>query len=160
MAFLGYPRGHRIDSETRCCMTVHRMPNECMDTLPRTRASQEPIGRRGMKPGGSPEFCATLKLLAASVVLRRNVPPFSKVSKQWPRSYAPTSDAPSRASCLCPAKPHRNRATALPHSWPGSGSLEDLFHLMVVILIETTNQRKRVLRLMLLDGLRPALENG
>jgi hypothetical protein len=28
------------------------------------------------------EFCATLKLLVASVVRRRNVPPFSKVSKQ------------------------------------------------------------------------------
>jgi hypothetical protein len=23
MAFLGYPRGHRIDSETRCCMQQH-----------------------------------------------------------------------------------------------------------------------------------------
>jgi hypothetical protein len=32
-------------------------------------------------------FCATLKLLAASVVPRRNVPPSSRVSKQWPRSW-------------------------------------------------------------------------
>ena len=23
MAFLGYPRGHRIDPETRCCMQQH-----------------------------------------------------------------------------------------------------------------------------------------
>jgi hypothetical protein len=23
MAFLGYPRGHRIDPETRCCMSAH-----------------------------------------------------------------------------------------------------------------------------------------
>ena len=40
MAFLGYPRGHRIYPETRCCMEQHTTPNECMDTLPRTRASQ------------------------------------------------------------------------------------------------------------------------
>jgi hypothetical protein len=78
--------------------TEHTAPNECMDTLPRNRASQEPMGHhRGMKPGRSPEFCVTLKLLAPSVVRRRNVPPFSKVSKQWPRSYALASDVPSRA---------------------------------------------------------------
>src|SRR5450759_3424621 len=41
-AFLGYPRGHRIDPETRCQPAAHRAPNECIDTLPRTRASQEP----------------------------------------------------------------------------------------------------------------------
>ena len=40
MAFLGCARGHRIYSETRCCPEQHAMPNECMDTLPRTRASQ------------------------------------------------------------------------------------------------------------------------
>src|ERR1039458_1157802 len=43
-AFLGYPREHRIDPETRCETAAHRAPNECIDTLPRTRASQEPIG--------------------------------------------------------------------------------------------------------------------
>src|ERR1039458_6585706 len=42
-AFLGYPRGHRIDPETRCQTAAHRAPNECIDTLPRTRASHEPI---------------------------------------------------------------------------------------------------------------------
>src|SRR5438093_7480335 len=41
--FLGYPRGHRIDPETRCETSAHGAPNECIDTLPRTRASQEPI---------------------------------------------------------------------------------------------------------------------
>src|SRR2546427_13180641 len=40
MAFLGCARGHRIDPETLCCMTAQGTPNECMDTLPRTRASQ------------------------------------------------------------------------------------------------------------------------
>ena len=124
MAFLGCARGHRIDSETRCCMSAHGTPNECMDTLPRTRASPEPMGHhRGTKPGRPPEFCATLKLLAFSVVPRRNVPPSSTVSKQWPRSFGLRSDAPSRASCLWPAKPHRSRATAPPHSWPGSRPL-------------------------------------
>ena len=78
------------------------------------------IGHRGMNPGRPPELCATLKLLAASVVLRRNVPPFSKVSKQWPRSFGLTSDAPSRASSLSPARSRRSRATDPPHSWLGS----------------------------------------
>src|SRR5579864_3070796 len=120
MAFSGYARGHRIDPETGCCMTAHRTPNECMDTLPRTRASPEPMGHhRDVKPGRPPELCATLKLLAASVVPRRNVPPFSRVSKQWPRSFGLRSDAPSRASCPWPANSDRSRATDLHHSWLG-----------------------------------------
>jgi hypothetical protein len=120
MAFLGYPRGHRIDPETGCCMTAHRTPNERMDTLPRTRASPEPMGHyRGMKPGRPPEFCATLKLLALSVVPRRNVPPSSRLSKQWPRSFGLRSDAPSQASFPSPATPHRSRVTGPPHSWLG-----------------------------------------
>ena len=49
MAFLGYARGHRIDPETRCCRQ-HTGPNECMDTLPGTRASQNRWGTHsGMK---------------------------------------------------------------------------------------------------------------
>jgi hypothetical protein len=120
MAFLGYARGHRIDPETGCCMTAHRTPNECMDTLPRTRASPEPMGHyRGMKPGRPPEFCATLKLLALSVVPRRNVPPSSRLSKQWPRSFGLESDVPSRASFPSPATPHRSRVTGPHHSWLG-----------------------------------------
>jgi hypothetical protein len=62
---------------------------------------------------------ATLKLLAASVVLRRNVPPFSRVSKQWPRSCGLRSDAPSRVSFPSLATPHRSRVTAPHHSWLG-----------------------------------------
>src|SRR4029077_21063131 len=48
--------------------------NERLDTLPRTGASQEPIGyHRGMKNlGRSPGFYSMLKLLASSVVRRRN----------------------------------------------------------------------------------------
>src|ERR1035438_10475161 len=83
-----------------------------MDTLPRTRASQNDTATtEAPKPGRSPEFCATLKLLVASVVLRRNIPPSSRVSKQWPRSCGLTSDAPSRASFPWPAKLDRGRAT-------------------------------------------------
>src|SRR5271157_449107 len=74
---------------------------------------------RGVKPGRPPEFCATLKLLVASVVRRRNVPPSSKVSKQWPRSFGLTSDAPSPASFPSPATPHRSRVTDPHHSWLG-----------------------------------------
>src|SRR5260370_40322580 len=73
--------------------------NERLDTLPRTGASQEPIGyHRGMKNlGRSPGIYSMLKLLASSVVRRPNVPPFSKESRRWPRSCAPISDARSPA---------------------------------------------------------------
>jgi hypothetical protein len=74
---------------------------------------------RSVKPGRPPESCATLKLLAASVVPRRNVPPSSRVSKQWPRSFGLRSDAPSRASSPWPAKLHKSRATDPLHSWLG-----------------------------------------
>ena len=90
MALLGYPRGHRIDPETRYCMTVHE------SLLSAWILSLEPERRRtdgpspGMKTWDPLEFCATLKLLASSVVRRRNGPPFSKVSRQWPRSSALT----------------------------------------------------------------------
>jgi transposase len=47
-----------LDLLTRCEISAHRAPNECFDTLPRTRESQEPIGyHRGMKPGRSSGFC-------------------------------------------------------------------------------------------------------
>src|SRR5215468_8341402 len=64
----------------------HTAPNESMDTLPRTRASQNRRATTRHENLGSSEFCVTLKLLAFSVVGRRNLPPFSKVSKQWLRS--------------------------------------------------------------------------
>jgi hypothetical protein len=46
----------------------------------------DPTTLRGMRRRRPPDFCATLKRLAFSVVQRRKVPPSSKVSKQWPRS--------------------------------------------------------------------------
>jgi len=46
MALLGYPREHRVNTETGC----HRhLPTGVRDTYPRTRASQEPIGHHQNK---------------------------------------------------------------------------------------------------------------
>src|ERR1035437_555609 len=63
--------------------SAHRAPNERLDPLPRTRASQKPTWPppRQENLGRSPGFCSILKRLAFSVVLRRNVLPSSKVSK-------------------------------------------------------------------------------
>jgi len=38
----------------------HAAPNECMDTLPRTRASQNRWATTRHENLGSPEFCVTL----------------------------------------------------------------------------------------------------
>src|ERR1700722_5338671 len=68
IAFSGCPRGHRVSRKTQC---RKHTPNGIMDTHPRTRASEEPTGRRPeMNPGtDSPQ---TLKLLVVSNVRRRN----------------------------------------------------------------------------------------
>jgi hypothetical protein len=88
MALLGYPRGHRIDPETRYCMTVHeRLMSEWILSLEPEHRTNRLATTAARKPGGSPGFSEMLKLLAASVVRRRNVPPSSKVLRQWPRSY-------------------------------------------------------------------------
>src|SRR5215471_6244342 len=66
----------------------HTAPNERMDTLPRTRASQNRWATtEACNLGRSREVCATLKRLAFSIVRRRSVPPFSRVSEQWQQSY-------------------------------------------------------------------------
>jgi len=64
-------------------LQAHRAPNNLLDTLPRTRASQEPIRYHGVaKPWEIAwGFSLTIKLLALSDVLRRNVLPSSKVSR-------------------------------------------------------------------------------
>jgi hypothetical protein len=61
------------------CQT-HGAPNNLPDTLPRTRASQEPIGCHRAGNLGTSWVHLTLKLLAASDVRRRNVLPSSKLS--------------------------------------------------------------------------------
>ena len=121
-------------------MAAPGTPNERMDTLPRTRASPEPMGHhRGVKPGRPPEFCATLKRLAASVVPRRNVPPSSRVSKQWPRSFGLRSDAHLGLHSLGQQSYIEVAQRTLPTASSDRGSLENLFHFVVVILIETAN---------------------
>jgi hypothetical protein len=79
MALLGYPRGHRIipgdsvlQGSTRCLMSVWILSRE----PERRRTDGLPLRHENL---GSPEFLVTLKLLAFSVVRRRNVPPSSKV---------------------------------------------------------------------------------
>ena len=72
MALLGYPRGHRIDPETRYCMTVSErlMSAWILSLEPERRRTDGPPP--GMKTWDPLEFCATLKRLASSVVRRRN----------------------------------------------------------------------------------------
>src|SRR5215475_294085 len=88
MAFLGYPRGHRIDPETRCCLgsTRRLMSVWILSLEPERRRTDGPPPRH--ENLGSPEFCVTLKLLALSIVRRRNVPPFSKVCQGNGRDLA------------------------------------------------------------------------
>ena len=87
MAWLGYPLGHRIIPGDSV------LPGSTRRLMSAWILSLEPERRRtdgpppGMKAWDPLEFYATLKLLAASIVRRRSVPPFSRGSKQWPRSY-------------------------------------------------------------------------
>jgi hypothetical protein len=61
-------------------LQTHGAPNNLVDALPRTRASQEPIGCHRAGNLGTSWVLLTLKLLAASDVRRRNVLPSSKLS--------------------------------------------------------------------------------
>src|SRR5580704_16333456 len=140
MAFLGYPRGHRIDPETGCCITAHRTPNERMDTLPRTRASPEPMGHhRGVNLGDhlssvQRSSCLRLQLFRVETSLllpecQSNGRDLSASGQTRPLGL----HALSQQSHIEVAR--RSYTTA----GSGRGSLEDLFHFVVVILIETTN---------------------
>jgi hypothetical protein len=60
---------------------LHAGPSSLMDTLPRPRASQEPISCHRVSKPGPAWFLETLKLLAISDVLRRNFLLSSKVSR-------------------------------------------------------------------------------
>src|SRR5229473_4585434 len=114
--------------------------NECMDTLPRTGASQEPIGyHRGMKTLGDHlgsmrcSSCLRLQLFGVETFLL-----FPKCQSNG-RDLARQGQTrhlrlhalgqQSRVEIV-----ERSRTTA----GPGGRTLEDLFHLMVVVLIETT----------------------
>src|SRR6266852_5401849 len=115
--------------------------NECMDTLPRTGASPEPIGyHRGMKTLGDHlgsircSSCLRLQLFGVETFLL------------FPKCQGNGCDL-ARQSQTRHLRLHalgqqtrveiveRSPATA----GPGGRTLEDFFHLMVVISIQTTN---------------------
>ena len=81
IAFLGYPREHRVSVET----PVQRRtgPNSPRDTCPRTRTSQEPDwpATRLIPGDGTDSLPETLTPLAVSVLQRRNVLLSSRRSK-------------------------------------------------------------------------------
>src|ERR1022692_1890385 len=141
IAFFGYPRGHRIDPETRCWTTAHKCLNECLDTLPRTGASQEPIGyHRGMKTLGDHlgsircSSCLRLQLFDVETFLL--LPKCQGNGRDLARQRQPRHlrlhplGQQRRVEIM-----ERSPATA----GPGSRTLEDLFHLMIVISIQPTN---------------------
>src|SRR6202171_925392 len=115
--------------------------NECMDTLPRTRASQEPIGyHRGMKTLGDYlgsircSSCLRLQLFDVETFLlfpkcQRNGRGLAR-QRQTRHLRLHALGQQSRVEIV-----ERSPATA----GPGGCALEDFFHLMVVISIQPTN---------------------
>jgi hypothetical protein len=79
MAFLGCSRGHRIEAEAEC--PTHTAPNNSLDTHSRTRALPETRLMDASKGPGEEGSRETLKLLAVSSVLGRNLLLSSKASK-------------------------------------------------------------------------------
>src|ERR1022692_1385021 len=131
---------HRIDSETRCQTSTHRAPNECFDTLPRTRASQEPIGHhRGMKTLGDHlgsircSSCLRFQLFCVEtfLLLPKCQSNGRDLARQCQTSHLRLHalGQQSRVKIM-----EWSRTTA----GPDGRTLEDLFHLVVVVLIETT----------------------
>jgi hypothetical protein len=79
MALLGCRRGHRIiPGDSVLHGSTPRLMSVWILSLEPEHRRTDGLFRHEQHLG-SPEFCVTLKLLAASVVRRRNVPPFSKV---------------------------------------------------------------------------------
>src|ERR1039457_1143779 len=115
--------------------------NERLDTLPRTRASQEPIGyHRGMKTLGdhlgSVQCSSCLRFQFFCVEGFCLLPNCQSNGRDLARQSQTSHlrlhalGQQSRVKIV-----ERSRATA----GPGGRTLEDLFHLMVVISIETTD---------------------
>ena len=70
----GFDGLSEIDPETRYCMTVHeRLMSEWILSLEPEHRTNRLATTAARKPGGSPGFSEMLKLLAASIVRRRNV---------------------------------------------------------------------------------------
>ena len=79
MAFLGCSRGHRIEAEAEC--PKHTTSNNSLDTHSRTRALPETRLLDATNGPGEEGSRETLKLLAVSNVLGRNLLLSSKASK-------------------------------------------------------------------------------
>ena len=142
MAFLGCPRGHTIDSETRL-HKAHPAPNDLLDTRPRTRAPRESdrpaagnLGRYGVLAGAqaacrfscsgskrSP-FFQMVKTMAA--ILRNGQ---TSHGGPDPRGQQGSIEVSERAGS---------------GTGPSGRALEQSFQLMVVILIETAQGRLSV----------------
>jgi hypothetical protein len=79
MTFFGYPRGHRVDSET-LVFEQHGGLTSPVDTLPRTKRLKNPTATAKDDPqDGTDSLSETLKLLVSNS-WRRNVPPSSRRS--------------------------------------------------------------------------------
>src|ERR1700693_5713156 len=139
-ALLGYPRGDRIDQEPRCQTAAHRAPNERIDTLPRTRASQEPMGAPPRQENlgdhlGSMRCSSGLRFQLFCVETFSSLPKCQSdgrdlaCQRQTSHLRLQPLGQQSRVEIV-----ERSPTTA----GPGGRTLEDLFHLMVVVPIETT----------------------
>src|ERR1700686_3394096 len=139
IAFLGYPRGHRIDPETRCQTSAHRAPNECLDTLPRTRASHEPTWPppRHEDLGdhlGSVRYSSCLRLQLFDVETFLLFPKCQGNGRNLPRQCQTRHLRPHPLG-------QQSRVEIVERSsvaGPSGCTLEDFFHLMVVVPIQTT----------------------
>ena len=140
MAFLGCPRGHKIDSETRC--TSHIGPNYLVDTRPRTRALRE---------ASRPAAGMTLGWYGARV--RRSSCLSVQVSGIESLSFLPNGQ-----NDRCNLASHGETGHGRPHArgqqrrievperavggtGPSGRALEHGFQLMIVILIQAARRR-------------------
>ena len=111
-----------------------------MDTLPRTRASQEPIGyHRGMKTWGdhlgSIRCSSGLRLQLFGVETFLLLPKGQRNGRDLARQCQ-TSHL--RLHTLGQQSRVKIMEWSPTTAGPGGRALEDLFHLMIVVLIQTT----------------------
>src|ERR1017187_2620556 len=115
--------------------------NGCMDTLPRTGASQEPIGyHRGMKTLG--DHLGSIRCSSRLRLQLFGVETFLLFPKCQSNGRDLARQCQTRHLRLH-ALGQQTRVEIVEHSsataGPGGRTLEDLFHLMVVISIQPTN---------------------
>src|SRR5439155_2744827 len=130
----------RIDPETRCETSAHGAPNECIDTLTRTRASQEPIWPppRHENLGdhlGSVRCSSCLRFQLFCVETFSSLPKCQSNGRDFARQRQTNH---LRLHALGQQSRVEIVEGSPPAAGPGGRTLEDFFHLMVVVLIETT----------------------